>query len=86
MAYPTPFQVMNRYACMLSCFSCVRLCALWTVACQAPLSMGFSRHAYWSGVPCPPPGTLPDPGTKSMSPVVPVLQADSSLLNHQGSS
>ena len=67
MAYPTPFQVINRYACMLSCFSCVRLCALWTVACQAPLSMGFSRHAYWSGLPCPPPGDLPDPGIEPMS-------------------
>ena len=34
----------------------------WTVACQAPLSMGFSREDYWSGLPCPPPGDLPDPG------------------------
>ena len=33
----------------------------WTVACQAPLSMGFSRQEYWSGLPCPPPGDLPDP-------------------------
>ena len=32
------------------------------VACQAPLSMGFSRQEYWSGLPCPPPGDLPDPG------------------------
>ena len=39
-------------ACVLSCFSCVRLFAtLWTVACQAPLSMGFSEQEYWSGVP-----------------------------------
>ena len=44
-------------ACVLSCFSCVRLFAtLWTVACQAPLSMGFSEQEYWSGVPCSPPG------------------------------
>ena len=35
---------------------------LWTVACQAPLSMGFSRPEYQSGLPCPPPGDLPDPG------------------------
>ena len=34
----------------------------WTVACQAPLSMGFSRQEYWSGLPCPPPGDLPNPG------------------------
>ena len=36
--------------------------SLWTVACQAPLSMGFSREEHWSGLPCPPPGGLPDPG------------------------
>ena len=35
---------------------------LWTVAHQAPLSMGFSRPEYWSGLPHPPPGDLPDPG------------------------
>ena len=34
----------------------------WTVVCQAPLSMGFSRQEYWSGLPCPPPGDLSDPG------------------------
>ena len=33
----------------------------WTVARQAPLSMGFSRQEHWSGLPCPPPGDLPDP-------------------------
>ena len=36
----------------------------WTVACQAPLSMGFSRQEYWSGLPFPPSGYLPDPGIK----------------------
>ena len=36
----------------------------WTVARQAPLSMGFSRQEYWSGLPCSPPGNLPDPGTE----------------------
>ena len=42
---------------MLSCFSHVRLFATpWTVASQAPLSMGFSRQEYWSGLPCPAPG------------------------------
>ena len=50
---------------VLICFSCVWLCVtLWIVACQAPLSMGFSRQEYWSGLPCPPPGDLPDPGIK----------------------
>ena len=34
---------------------------LWTVACQAPLSMQISRKEYWNGLPCPPPGDLPDP-------------------------
>ena len=47
---------------MLSCFSHVQLFAtLWTVAFQAPLSMGFSRQEYWSGLLCPPPGNLPKP-------------------------
>ena len=48
-------------ACMISHFSHVRLFViLWTVARQAPLSMGFSRQEYWSGWLCPPPGDLPD--------------------------
>ena len=40
---------------------------LWTVACQAPLSMGFCRQEYWSGLPCPPPGDLPNPRIEPMS-------------------
>ena len=40
---------------------------LWTVACHAPLSMGLSRQEYWSGLPCPAPGDLPDPETELMS-------------------
>ena len=49
-------------ACLLTHFSSVRLCAtLWTVASQAPLSMEFSRCEYWSGLPCPTPGDLPNP-------------------------
>ena len=39
---------------------------LWTVAHQAPLSMGFSKHEYWSGLPFPPPEDLPDPGIEPM--------------------
>ena len=45
----------------------------WTVAHQAPRSMGFSRQEYWSGLPCPPPGDLPDPGMKPESPLAPAL-------------
>ena len=45
----------------------------WTVALQAPLSMGVSRHEYWSGLPCPPPGDLPNPGIEPMSLVSPAL-------------
>ena len=41
--------------------------AQWTVPHQAPLSMGFSRQEYWSGLPCPPPEDLPDPGIEPMS-------------------
>ena len=56
------------YCAVLSCFSCVRLFATpWTVACQAPLSMGFSRQEYWSVLPSPSPGDLPNPGVKSVS-------------------
>ena len=49
----------------------------WTAACQAPLSMEFSRQEYWSGVPFPAPGHLPSPGSKPASLASPVLQADS---------
>ena len=45
----------------------------WTVAYQAPLSMGFSRQEYWSGLPFPSPGDLPDPG---IEPRFPALEAD----------
>ena len=52
----------------MGCFSCVQLFAtLWTVVCQAPLSMGFSRQGYWKGWPCPPPGDLPNLGIESLS-------------------
>ena len=53
---------------MLSCFSHVQLFAtLRTVASQAPLSIGFSRQEYWSGLPCTSPGDLPNPRTEPMS-------------------
>ena len=66
---------------MLNCFCHVRLfAALWTVAHQAPLSVGFSRQVHWSGLLCPPPGDLPYPGIEPMStasPESPTLQLDS---------
>ena len=49
----------------------------WTVACQAPLSMGFPRQKYWSGLQFPPPGDLPDPGSKRGAPAKQETQAQS---------
>ena len=72
---PPEKPTMSRRACvptclctyLLSCFSCVRRCNPWTVACQAPLSLGFSGKEYWSGLPSPPAGHLPDPGLEPVS-------------------
>ena len=59
---------------VLSHFCRVWLCGmLWIVARQASLSMGFSRQEYWSGLPCPPPGVLPDSGIEPASLVSPTL-------------
>ena len=52
---------------------CTTLLTQWTVACQTPLSLGFSRQEYWSGLLLPSPGDLPDPG---IEPGFPALQAD----------
>ena len=71
---------------MLSHFSHVQLFAtLWTVPCQVPLSMRFSRQKYWSGLPCPPPGDHPNPGIKLAPPVAPALKVDSLSLGYQES-
>ena len=60
---------MYLLACMLSHFGRVRLFAApCTVAHQAPLSRGFSRQDYWSGLPCHPPGNLPNSGSEPASP------------------
>ena len=69
---PTVQPFLGTPSCMLSRFSPVQLCVTpQTVACQAPLSMGFSRQGYWSGLPCPPPpGDVPDPGIEPGSPVL----------------
>ena len=62
--------------------SCVQLFATpWTVAYEAPPSMGFSRQEYWSGVPLPSPGDLPNPG---IEPGSPTLQADALLSEPPG--
>ena len=60
---------------------CLTLVSPWTVACQAPLSMGFSREEDWSEFPFPPPGDLPNPG---IEPWFPLLQANFLLTELQG--
>ena len=71
---------------VLSPFSRVRLFAApWTVACQAALSMGFSRQEYWSRLPCLPPGDLSNPGIEPVSPVSLASQVDSLPPSYQRS-
>ena len=77
------FTFGTLFVCVYSVSqSCRTLCDPTGLACQASLSMGFPRQEYWNELPFPTPGDLPDPGIEPMSPV---LQADSSPLNHQGS-
>ena len=72
--------------CVLNHFSHVHLyVTVQTTASQAPLSMGFSRQEYWSGLLCPSPGDLLNPGIESTSPVSPSLQEDSLPLRQWGS-
>ena len=79
----TVICVLFSLLLLLRCFSRGQLCVtLWTVARQAPLSMGFSRQEHWSGLSCPPSGDLPNPGIKPGSSA---LQAGSLPLSHQGS-
>ena len=76
-----PIYLSHVYECMLSCFSPVLLfVTLWALARQDPLSMGFSRQEYWSGLSCPPPGDLANPKIKPTTFAAPALQADSLLL------
>ena len=63
--------------------SCLTLATPWTVACQSPLSMGFPKQAYWSKLPFPSPGDLPDSGIEPKSPA---LQADSIQTQPPGKS
>ena len=76
---PDSLICVHDYTCThAQSLSRVRLFATpWTVALQAPLCKGFSRHEYWSGLPCPPPGNLPYPGIKPTSPASLALQVDS---------
>ena len=77
------YYTHSKRVCVCSFSHVWFLVILWTVAHQAPLSMGFSRQEYWSGLPCPPPGDLPNPITE---PASPTLQVDSSPpLSHLGS-
>ena len=69
---------------MLIRFSPVQLYAtLWTVTHQASLSTGFSRQEYWSGLPFPSSGDLPDPGINPVSLMSPALQVGSLPLSHR---
>ena len=73
-------------ACCVHAQSCPALCdPMDCVACQAPLSMEFSKQEYWSGLPFPIPGDLPDPGIEPMSPMFPSLAGRFFLsLHHLG--
>ena len=64
----------NKVYILCACFRCVWLFVTpWTVACQAHLSMRFSRQEHWSGLPCPPPGDLPNPWLEPVSLMSPEL-------------
>ena len=83
------FQVSNicpsfflRLAGGLVAKLCPTLATSWTIACQAPLSVGFSRQEYWNGLPFSSPRDLPNPGIEPRSPA---LQADSLPLSYKGS-
>ena len=64
--------IKMSFCCFYCCLVTVSdsFVTLWTVACRAPLSMGFSRHEHWSGLPFPSPGDLPDPGIEPTSPAL----------------
>ena len=76
----------HECTCMLNLFHCVQLFVTpWTVAHQALPSMGFPRQEYWSGLPCPPPGELPDPRIKLSLLCLLYWQTGSLPLSHLGS-
>ena len=67
----SPF--VNMCACLVTKLCPTLFATLWTVALEAPLSIGFPRQEYWSGLPILPPGDLPCPGIEPASPVSPAL-------------
>ena len=85
-----PFPVHRIQRCMRLLFSCSvvsnSFAIPWTVAHQAPLSMGFSRQEHWSVLPFPSPGDLPDPGIEHSDPGLLHWQEDSLWVSYQGSS
>ena len=83
--YESLLKLYDRYVCYDSRSVMSDSVTPWTVACQAPLSMGFSRQEDWNGLPFTSPGDLPDPGIELMAPAYPALQADSLPLSHEGS-
>ena len=81
------FSVLYNISLCAQSLSCVGpFTILWIVAHQAPLSTGFSRQEHWSGLPCPPPGGLPDPVIQLLSRVSQALQVDSLPLSYQENS
>ena len=78
------YVMLTLYYSEVKLLTRVRLFATpWAIAYQAPLSMGFSRREYWSGLPFPSPGDLPNPGVEPRSPA---LQADTLPSEPQGRS
>ena len=78
-------QVEVVCVCLCVCAqSYPTLCNPWTVGHQAPLSMGFSRQEYWTGLPFPPPGDLPDPGIEPASPALAGRFSITALLGKPG--
>ena len=81
LVMPSNHLILCRPLLLPSIFPSIRVFSVmsnsfvtpWTVAHQAPLSVGFSRQEYWSGLPCPPPGDLPYPGIKPVSLAFPAL-------------
>ena len=76
-----PTSPLHQRMEVLLAQSCRDSATPWMVASQAPLSMGFSRQEYWSGLPCPPPGDLPNPGIEPRSPTCRQILY---YLSHQG--
>ena len=76
-------KLEKHWILSIGMLSCVRLFGtLWAVARQGPLSMGFSRQVYWSGLPFPLPGDLPNPGLTPTSPAFSSVQSSHSIMSN----